>query len=107
MKRQLFKIIVLLWIGWYAAGPAAEIFDHHSGPAHETHDILFNTGGGVTLVACALAFVVLQAKKLKEACSLPHHSERLAVLGALLSPTILRLNLSPTSIHSPPIPLRI
>jgi len=100
-------MIVLLWIGWYLTGPIAETIDHWDTPHEEIHDIWFNAGGRVTLLACAFAFVILQAKKLRESCTPLLHSEGLAVLGALLAPTLVRFSFSPTSIHSPPTPLRI
>ena len=107
MKRRLLRIIVLLWIGWYAVGPVAETFDHWDGPRHEVHDILFNAGGGVTLVACAFSFVILQAKKLRERCSLPHNSVRAGIVASVLGPIACEPRLLPASIHSPPTPLRI
>lgn len=107
MKQRLLRIIVLLWIGWYVSGPIAETIDHWDGPHQEIHDIMFNAGGRVTLVACAFAMVVLQAKKLRDLCFAPQHCEGLAVAGALLAPAFTRFHSSPASIHSPPTPLRI
>jgi hypothetical protein len=100
-------MIVLLWIGWYMSGPLAETIDHWDGPDQEIHDILFNAGGGVTLLACAFSLVILQAKKLRESCSLPDHSERPPAAGCALGPAAAVLHLLTVSIHSPPTPLRI
>ncbi len=107
VKRRLLRIIVLLWIGWYAVGPAAETFDYWDGPHQELHDILFNAGGGVTLIACAFSFVILQTKKLRERCSPPHHSVRTRIVASIFEPFVFEPRLSLASIHSPPIPLRI
>ena len=107
MKWRLLRIVVLLWIGWYVAGPVAETLDYWDGPHQEIHDILFNAGGGVTLVACAFSLVILQARKLKDLFSLPRNSERALIAGGTLGPVIAELCLSPISIHSPPFPLRV
>lgn len=107
VKRRLLRIIVLLWIGWYAVGPAAETFDYWDGPHQELHDILFNAGGGVTLVACAFALVIFQARKLRERYSRPRSFGRAQVVDAAFAPLISELRLLPASIHSPPVPLRI
>ena len=107
VKRRLLRMIVLLWIGWYVTGPLAETLDHWDGPHQEIHDILFNAGGGVTLIACAFSLVVLQARKLKESCALPRNSERALAADGTLGPVIAELRLSTTSIHSPPFPLRV
>ena len=98
---------MLLWMGWYVSGPVAETLDHWDGPHQEIHDILFNAGGGVTLVACAFSLVILQARKLKELFSLPRNSERAPIAGGTLRPVIAELCCSPALIHSPPFPLRV
>jgi len=100
-------MIVLLWIGWYVSGPIAETIDRWDTPHQELHDILFNAGGRVTLVACAFALIILQAKKLRDSCFAPHHSERVALASSMLTLCFAGLRFSPISIHSPPIPLRI
>jgi len=98
---------VLFWIGWYLSGPLAETIDHWDGPRQEIQDILFNAGGGVTLVACAFSLVILQAKKLRESCSLPDHNEGAPIASAMIAPAVAALHLFAVSIHSPPIFLRI
>jgi len=103
----LLRIIVLLWIGWYAVGPAAETFDHSNGPRHEAHDILFNAGGGVTLIACAFCLIIFQARKLRERYSLPRNAVRAGIVASALGPVFFVPRLLPASIHSPPTPLRI
>ena len=107
MRRRLLRMIVLLWIGWYLSGPAAETFDYWDGPHAEAHDILFNAGGGVTLVACAFSLVVLQAKKLREMCSLPDVGGRAPAVAASRISLPVHLLPLPASNHSPPTPLRI
>ena len=98
---------MLFWIGWYLAGPLAVTIDCWDGPRQEIHDILFNAGGGVTLVACAFSLVMLQAKKFRDSCSLPYHGERAPIAADLLGPAFAPLDPFTVFIHSPPTTLRI
>lgn len=107
MKQRFLRIVVLLWIGWYVVGPAAETFDHGNGPSHEAHDILFNAGGGVTLLACAFAMVICEARKLRERYSLSRKATPAGIVVPIILAVHSMLRLLPASTHSPPIPLRI
>jgi hypothetical protein len=107
MRVRALRIVILLWMGWYLTGPLAETVDRWDGPRQEIHDILFNAGGGVTLVACAFSLAVLQARKLRERCSQPLGTNRLQpFIVALLLPSCLPFAVDVATRSSPP-PLRI
>ena len=107
MRRRALRIVILLWMGWYVTGPLAETLDRWDGPRQEIHDILFNAGGGVTLVACAFSLAALQARKLRERCSLPVSVFwRQPLSLAFFSPVCLPLS-QDIATHPPPSPLRI
>jgi hypothetical protein len=107
MRQRALRIIILLWLGWYLAGPLAEVVDRWDGPRAEVHDIQSNAGGRLTLLAAAFCFAIFWVKKLREYCrdlsrtfcrQLPSlRFTHLLALGTAL----------PVDIHSPPFPLRI
>lgn len=101
-------MIVLLWFGWYLSGPIAATFDTWDGPLQEFHDIQFNAGGGVALIAAVFCFSILLVKKLQERFLSPF---RYVVQGthlkmALVCPRVLQ-EATVYSNHSPPLPIRI
>jgi hypothetical protein len=107
MRRRALRIVILLWLGWYLSGPLAEVVDRWDGPRQEIHDIQFNAGGGVTLVAAAFCFALFWVKKLRE-----HDSDILQTLCRRLPnlsfPQPWGLRPAPSfDIHSPPFPRRI
>jgi hypothetical protein len=107
MRRRALRIIILLWLGWYLAGPLAEVVDRWDGPRQEIHDIDFNLGGGATLVAAVFCFAVFWIRKLRERCTdLARTFCR--QLPSLRLPQCLALGPALSlDIHSPPFPLRI
>jgi hypothetical protein len=108
MRGHAIRIIVLLWLGWYLSGPLAATIDRWDGPREETHDIEFNAGGGVVLIAAVFCFAILLAKKFRERFLSPFRNVWEAVAPDLVFARLgiyLLANLDCS--HSPPFPIRI
>ena len=104
MRGRLLRIVVLLWIGWYLSGPAAETFDYWDGPSQEVHDVMFNAGGGVTVAAFAL-FLILRSKTLRKRFTCPLRSVCLLVVSYTTKLVVFGSRLPLSASHSPPVPL--
>ncbi len=107
VKRRLFKILVLLWFGWYLSGPVAELIDSWDPPREEMHDVMRNAGGLTTLLVVGVCFGLAAFGKFRECCKYfaRRIGRRLSFL-ILELPTFLSVTV-PVPTHSPPIPLRI
>lgn len=107
VKGCFFKILILLWLGWYLSGPVAEMIDSWDPPREEMHDVMRNAGGLTTLLVVGVCFALAVLRKLRECCK---YLARL--IGQRLSFLILKLATFlpiavPAPAHSPPTPLRI
>jgi hypothetical protein len=107
MKRRVLRILVLLWLGWYVSGPAAEMVDFWDTPPQELHDIARSAGGMVALIGTALAIVLSQIRKLRERLKIPALPARTLIALAIERPLAAVTPAIILSAHSPPIPLRI
>jgi hypothetical protein len=108
MRGRALRIVVLLWFGWYLSGPLAATIDRWDGPRQEFHDIQFNAGGGVVLVAAAFCFAIFLVKKFRERFLSPLRSVCQAVVGLFApDPQPIHLEAKLDSNRSPPFPIRI
>ncbi|MGH9376735.1 MAG: hypothetical protein ACRD1J_11340 [Terriglobia bacterium] len=108
MKRRVFRMVVLFWLVWYISGPVCEFFDFWDPPQQEVHDVLFYAGGGITLVAVGFAFTLAVQRKFRERWARANAADRHRPSTTPLSRTPVAFYALPiTSIHSPPLPLRI
>lgn len=107
MRRQVVRVLVLFWLGWYLSGPVCESVDYWDSPSQEAQDILFHAGGGITLVAALSWFAIVLLRKWQEkflhACG---------VARELLVPETpagaMCIAFAPRyAAHSPPLPLRV
>jgi hypothetical protein len=109
VKKRCLTFAVLLWLGWYIAGPVAETFDFWDTPRQEFHDITRNAGGGIALVAAVFALGIAAARKWRDVrAPLGKVIRRLVELGASVNPGLAAaLHSRLSAAHSPPSPLRI
>lgn len=101
------RVFVLLWLGWYLSGPAAEMVDFWDTPRQEMSDIVRVGGGLVALVGMALAIALDQVRGLSKRFGLALRAlpglSVIRVERALREAALIILN----PFHSPPVQLRI
>jgi hypothetical protein len=108
MKRQVIRILALLWLGWYFSGPLAAAFDFWDSPQEEMKDIARDAGGGVTLLAAAICIGIAQARKLRKRWLRLVASLRRGFLRSTIKSQLSAALAVPEPTHSPPrAPLRI
>lgn len=102
-------MLVLFWLVWYLCGPACEMLDFWDPPREEVHDIFFNGGGGVALLAGGFSIALALYLKFRK-----RYMGRRRATGRIQTPLAQGFFFSApcdplltTSIHSPPAPLRI
>ena len=102
-------MLVLGWLVWYISGPVCEFCDFWDPPLQEVHDVLFYGGGGITLIAAGFAIALGLAQKLRDCCARVVRSRRLPFrpIELFRADLIIFLQTSDTSVHSPPLLLRI
>lgn len=64
MTQRSIKVLGMLWLCWYLAGPLSEIVDTWDTPREEMHDIFLYAGGSVTLAAAGW-FASVLARRLR------------------------------------------
>ena len=107
VKGRLFKIVILLWLGWYLSGPVEEMIDSWDPPREEMHDVMRNAGGLATLLAVGVCFALAVLRKLRERCKYFARLISQRVCFLILKLPILLPFAVPAPAHSPPTPLRI
>jgi hypothetical protein len=107
MRGRAIRLLILLWLGWYVSGPAAETVDFWDSPQEEISDVLHSAGGFATLVGVAICFAIGLFRKLYDAwIAVARRVQQRALFflpQPLEFPTLAILIIA----HSPPAPLRI
>lgn len=108
VKRYALRIAVLLWLGWYLAGPVCETIDFWDPPRSEMTDVKRNAGGFVTLIAAIFCCAIFFVRKWRERCSFLPGVLRRRLLPLIFYLSMFAMPAAPASSHSPPLlPLRI
>jgi len=108
MKRRALRAFVLLWLGWYLSGPAAEMVDFWDTPAQEMQDVVFHGSGVLTVIAVAFYIGAALVRKLQQLCKALVRTVRAAQIAMSSFRSSARI-IPVISSHgvSPPIPLRV
>ncbi len=107
VKGRTFRILILLWLGWYLSGPVAEMIDSWDPPQEEMHDVMRNAGGLTTLLVVGVCIAVAVLKRLRERLKYPARFRGRRIGFLILRPPIFLPFAVPAPAHSPPTPLRI
>ena len=107
MKRRGLKLLLLILLGWYVAGPVVETVDCWDDLRAEICDIAHSAGGLVTLVVAGVSLGMLLFRKWRERCSLLAKAFQ-GWFESVSLPALLTLAVSVAPVSpSPPPPLRI
>jgi hypothetical protein len=107
VKGRLFKILLLLWLGWFVSGPVAEMIDSWDSPRDEMQDAVRDAGGLATLFAAGLCFALAELRRTQDRLKyLARFNGRRFSSLILKPPTSLPFEAAAFA-HSPPTPLRI
>src|SRR2546430_17699453 len=108
MRRHIMKLLVLLWLGWYLAGPLAQFVDSWDSPQEEIGDIARSAGGVVTLLGGVICFGIALFRRWRECfLRLTPTARRLRRSVGFTSPIFYPFLALSVTVHSPPVPLRI
>jgi hypothetical protein len=108
MRPRIIRLLALLWLGWYLAGPVCEAVDTWDSPQEELQDVIFHAGGALTVVAaafCAGRVLSRRFRQLREVLAQRARIHLVAILA--LKPQAFVPVASLLADNSPPLPLRI
>lgn len=107
MDRCALKVLLLVLIGWYLAGPVAESLDHWDDIRAETGDIARSAGGAVTFVMAGIALAIALLRRLKVRCAFLARAFRGRLEPGFSHWSFPGVVTITSASHSPPVPLRI
>jgi len=108
MRPRILRVLALLWLGWYLAGPVCEAVDTWDGPQEELQDVIFHAGGALTVMAagfCAGQVLSRRFRRLGEVLAQRARIHLVAIL-ALKPQTFVPLT-SLLADNPTPVPIRV
>ena len=69
MSGRFLRVLFLIWLCWYLAGPLFETFDFWDTPQEEMTDIASSASGALIWAAAGVSFGILLLRRLCQCCS--------------------------------------
>src|SRR2546428_565535 len=69
MSAPFVRIVFVIWLGWYLAGPLAETFDFWDTPQEEMADLASSVDGALVWAAAAICLAILVSRQFCKCCS--------------------------------------
>src|SRR5262245_59212200 len=107
MSAHFFRILFLIWLGWYITGPLAETFDFWDTPQEEMSDLASSLDGALVWAAAAICLAILVSREFCKCCSYLAEAGLLDVLSQIVVPLVELSATEPGSILVGSTPLRI
>jgi hypothetical protein len=108
MRRRVWRILLLLWLAWYAWGPVDQLADFWDTPFEQLCDMVRSAGGFVVLMGAGVVVALVQLRKLRERF---RRAARQRARGTTIqrpeSAPLVLTSLPFQPAHAPPVPLRI
>jgi hypothetical protein len=108
MRPRILRLLALLWLGWYLAGPVCEAVDTWDSPKEELQDVIFHAGGALTVIAAAFCSARVLSRRFRQLHEVLAHRARIHLVAILaLKPQAFVPVASLLADNPPPLPLRI
>ncbi len=107
MSAHFFRIVFVIWLGWYLTGPLAETFDFWDTPQEEMTDLASSVDGALVWAAAAICLAILVSRQFCKCCSYLAEAGLLDLLFLIFVPLVDLSATERVSILPGSTPLRI
>jgi len=107
MSAHFFRIVFVIWLGWYLTGPLAETFDFWDTPQEEMGDLASSLDGALVWAAAAICLAILVSRQFCKCCSYLAEAGLLDLLSLIFVPLTDLSTTEVGSIIAGSTPLRI
>src|SRR5439155_19585710 len=88
MSAHFFRIVFVIWLGWYLTGPLAETFDFWDTPQEEMGDLASSLDGALVWAAAAICLAIVVSRQFCKCCSYLAEAGLLDLLSLILVPLV-------------------